>query len=182
MPPLSSVYTGAHGSLVLAETMGTPEGADAAAVLGLEAYSGIGTVGRLTGIELHVDTDLEEFHEVGKRWATSLHPGNVHIRGKITRAYVNGALLFLLQGRGGRPAEVNEPFVQPSLAMNVVLDDPAVPGQRLELEVLGVQFENWSFCLPEDDFVMENLHFKALKLKVRDHQGAALNPQFPEGN
>ena len=48
----------------------------------------------------HVDTDLEGFHEVGRRHAVSLNPGNIHISGKVGRAYINGALLFLLQAAG----------------------------------------------------------------------------------
>jgi hypothetical protein len=180
MPALSSVYTGAHGSLFMIQGSGA-EGADAAAILDLEAYSDLLPVGRLTGIELYVDTDLEEFHEVGRRYATSLHPGNVHIHGKVSRAYVNGALLYLLQGRGAQSAEVNEPFVQPALSMNVVLDDPATPDQRLVLGVIDVKFENWAMVVPEDDFVMENLRFKALKLNVRDEQGGNnASPEFPE--
>lgn len=180
MPALSSVYTGAHGSLFLVGGS-SPEGADASAITDLEAYGDLLPVGRVTGIELYVDTDLEEFHEVGRRYATSLHPGNVHVHGKVSRAYVNGALLYLLQGRGALPTEVNEPFVQPAFGMNVVLDDPATPDQRLVLDVLDVKFENWALCVPEDDFVMENLRFKALKLKVRDEQGTNIQrPAFPE--
>jgi hypothetical protein len=181
MPALNSVYTGAHGFLVISGGGGNPEGADAQAVADLEAYGELLPVGRHTGIELYLDTDLEEFHEVGRRYATSLHPGNVHIHGKVERAYVNGALLVLLQGRGALTAEVNEPFVQPAFDMNVLLDDPAVPNQRLVLDVIDVKFENWALCVPEDDFVMENLRFKALKLNVRDEQGGNIQqPEFPE--
>lgn len=179
MPELTSVYTGATGGLLMIQGDGT-EGADAEAIIGLEAYD-MTEVGRVTDVELFVDTDLEEFHQVGQRHAVSLHPGNIHIHGKIGRAYVNGALLYLLQGRGALPSEVNEPFVQPALAMNVVLDDPATPDQRLILDVFGVKLENWSFHLPEDDFVMENVRFKALKINVRDEQGGNVaTPEFPE--
>jgi hypothetical protein len=178
MPELTSVYTGATGSLLMIQGDGA-EGADAAAVIGLDAYD-MTEVGRVSGVELYVDTDLEEFHEVGRRHAVSLHPGNIHIHGKIGRAYVNGALLYLLLGRGAQPTEVNEPYVQPSLAMNVVLDDPATPDQRLILDVIGVKLENWGFSLPEDDFVMENVRFKALKINVRDEQGDNIQrPEFP---
>jgi len=37
----------------------------------------------------------------------------------------------------------------------------------------GVKFENWAFSLPEDDFVMENVTFKALFLEVDDALAAA---------
>lgn len=93
-----NVYTGSNGVLTLADE-DTPEGKDAKAVV--DTYQ-IQTVGRVTGVEIFVQTDLEEYHEIGRRHATSLHPGNIHISGKITRAHINGALLFLLLGRGAR--------------------------------------------------------------------------------
>lgn len=179
MPAPTSVYTGATGALFMIQGDGA-EGADAEAIIDEAAYD-LFVVGRITDIELFVDTDLEEFHQVGQRHAVSLHPGNIHIHGKIGRAYVNGALLYLLMGRGALPEEVNEPFVQPSLAMNVVLDDPATPDQRLILDIYGVKLENWCYQLPEDEFVMENTRFKALKINVRDEQGGNdVTPEFPE--
>src|SRR4026207_1390236 len=96
---LTNVYTGSKGVLPRADE-DTPEGKDAKAVV--DNYQ-IQTVGRVAGVEIYVPTDLEEFHEIGRRHPTSLHPGNIHISGKITRAYINGALLFLLLGRGARP-------------------------------------------------------------------------------
>ncbi len=175
---LTDVYTGANGTLFLAGGDG-PEGADATAILDLASYT-IADVGRVTNVELHVDTDLEEFHEVGRRHAVSLNPGNIRISGKVGRAYINGAMLYLLLGRGALPNTTNEPYVQPALTMNVSMQDPAVPGKRLILDIYGVQFQNWSFALPEDDFVMENLAFKALRINVRDlESNNAVQPQFP---
>ena len=34
--------------------------------------------------------------------------------------------------------------------------------------VMGVKLDGWSYSLPEDDFVMEEVHFKALWVKVED--------------
>lgn len=168
MPP-TNVYTGAYGTLTLA-TENTPEGQDARRVMDLYQLQ---TVGRVVGVEICVQTDLEEFHEIGRRHAVSLHPGNIHISGKVGRAYINGALLFLLQGRGSAPTSVDEvanPYVQPTFNMTVSLRDPAVPGNTVSLELQKVKFQNWSYSLPEDDFVMENAAFKAIAIRVIDRQ------------
>lgn len=181
--PMLNVYTGSNGVLTLADE-DTPEGKDAKAVV--DNYQ-IQTVGRVTGVEVYVQTDLEEYHEIGRRHATSLHPGNIHISGKITRAYINGALLFLLLGRGSRPTAEPEPYVQPVFNMVVNLTDPAVPGTAAGLELKGVKLQNWSYSLPEQDFVMENVTFKALTIRVADKEApagggepVAQNPSFPE--
>jgi hypothetical protein len=179
--PFTEVYTGANGTLVFNGGDG-PEGQDAQAILDQPSYN-IFEVGRVTDIEVHVESDLEEFHEIGRRHATSLHPGNIHIRGKVGRAYINGALLYLLLGRGALPNNTAEPYVQPALTLNVSLQNPAVPGNRLILDIFGVKFQNWSFALPEDDFIMEDVTFKALRINVRDHDGTNLQrPEFPEAS
>ena len=46
--------------------------------------------------------------------------------------------------------------------------DPAVPGTSSTLTVHGVKFENWTYHLPEDDFVMEAVTFKGLFISVED--------------
>lgn len=166
---LTNVYTGANGTLTLAFE-DTPEGNDAKAVI--DTYQ-ITTVGRVANVEVCIQTDLEEFHEIGRRHATSLHPGNVHISGRVGRAYINGALLFLLMGRGAAPTQIAEPFVQPTFTMRVALNDPAVPGNTVSLELKGVKFQNWGVAMPEDDFVMENLSFKALTISVVDQEAPA---------
>jgi hypothetical protein len=180
---LTNVYTGSNGVLTLANE-DTPEGRDAKVVV--DHYQ-IQTVGRVTGVEIYVQTDLEEFHEVGRRHSTSLHPGNIHISGKITRAHINSALLFLLMGQGSRPVAVPEPFVQPVFNMVVTLTDPAVPGKQAGVELKGVKLQNWSFSLPEEDFVMENVTFKALTIRNADGEApsgggdmVAGNPAFPD--
>jgi hypothetical protein len=35
-----------------------------------------------------------------------------------------------------------------------------------------VKFQNWHYTLPEDEFVMENLCFKALTIRVLDRDGS----------
>ncbi len=179
---MTNVYTGSNGTLTLADE-DTPEGRDAKAVL--DTYE-LRTVGRVTNVEICVKTDLEEFHEIGRRHPTSLHPGNIFISGKVGRAYINGALLFLLQGRGSRPTAEPEPYVQPTFNMTVSLTDPAVPGSVAGLELKGVKFQNWAYSLPEEDFVMENATFKALSIRVLDKEAPAAGgeavakvPEFP---
>jgi hypothetical protein len=165
---LTEVFTGAHGTLTLASE-DTPEGADAKKVVDTFA---IQTVGRLTDVEVRVDTALRAFHEVGRRHPVSLSPGNIAVSGCVGRAYVNGALLGLLLGRGAAPVAQPEPYVQPSFTISVRLADPARPGTSLSLEIGGVKFENWAWTMPEDDFVVENLRFQALTIRVVDRDGS----------
>ncbi|SRR6266481_809407 len=179
----TNVYTGSNGVLTLADE-DTPEGKDAKTVVD---FFQIQTVGRVSGVEIYVHTDLEEFHEIGRRHPTSLHPGNIHISGKITRAHINGALLFLLLGRGARATAEPEPYVQPVFNMVVTLTDPAVPGNSAAVELKGVKLQNWAYSLPEEDFVMENVTFKALTIRSVGQSaptggGAAVadNLTFPE--
>jgi hypothetical protein len=174
---MTNIYNGNTGSLTLA-LEATPEGNDAKAVV--DTYQ-VQTVGRVSGVEICVNTELQEYYEIGRRHATSLHPGNIHIEGSAERAYINGALLFLLLGRGANPTALKEPYVQPTFNMTVVLNDPAVPTNSAGLELKGVKFMNWSYSLPEDDFVMENVKFKALTVSVIDKEGAKEKaPAFPK--
>lgn len=179
---LTTVYTGSSGTLTLADE-DTPEGHEAKAIQ--DAYE-LQTVGRVTEVRIDVRTELTEFHEVGRRHAASLHAGNVSISGRVGRAYVNGALLFLLLGRGAAATQVPEPYALPTFNLTVTLADPAVPGNSLTLELGGVKFQGWSYGLPEDDFVMEDLTFKALTVSVVDKEApagggdaTAKTPAFP---
>jgi hypothetical protein len=175
---MTEVFTGKHGTLTVA-TEDNPEGADAKSVI--DTY-GFQTIGRVTGVEVRVNTALKGFYEVGRRHPVSLSPGDIEIRGKVGRAYVNGALLFLLLGRGAAPTLIAEPYVQPSFGLTISLADPAHPGISAGLELKGVKFENWCYAIPEDDFVLENLSFMALTVNVVDREGspdAPANPQNP---
>ena len=165
---LTEVFTGKHATLTLANE-DTPEGADAKAIVDTFA---IQTVGRLTDVTVSVDTALKEFHEVGRRHPVSLSPGDIRISGTVGRAYVNGALLMLLMGRGASPTSIAEPYVQPSFSISLALADPARPGSSLTLEIAGVKFENWRYTLPEDDFVLEHLCFRALTIRVLDRESS----------
>ncbi len=166
---VDNVFTGANGTLTLAFE-NTPEGADAGAIMDLYQLQ---TVGRVTNVEVYVQTDLEEFYQIGRRLPVSLQASNISISGKFSRAYINGALLWLLLGRGASPNNIAEPFVRPTFNLSILLSDPEVPGNSVSLEVHGVKFQNWAYTLPEDDFVMENVTFKALAIHVLDKEAPA---------
>lgn len=171
---MTNIYNGNTGTLTLALDA-TPEGNDAKAIV--DAYQ-MQTVGRVSGVEVCVNTELQGYYEIGRRHLASLHPGNIHIDGSVQRAYINGALLFLLLGRGAASTATKEPYVQPTFNMSVSLNDPAVPGNTASLELKGVKFMSWAYNLPEDDFVMENVKFKALTISVVDKGAKA--PAFPK--
>lgn len=172
----TNVLTGAQGTLTLAP-LDTPAGQDAQAIIA--AYEIQQAVGRVTGICLQIQTDLEEFHEIGFRHVTSLHEGNIHISGSIDRAYINGALLGLLMGRKAFQDDANSKRTfQPEFNMSVQMNDPGVQGQA-ELVVSGVKFENWNYNMPEDEFILEKITFKAKTIDVRDSEEAiTVGPVF----
>ena len=179
---LDNVFTGANGTLTLAHE-DTPEGADASAIM--DPYT-LQTVGRVTNVEVYVQTDLEEFYQIGRRHPVSLHASNIRIGGKVGRAYVNGALLWLLLGRGASANNIAEPYAEPTFNMSILLSDPEIPGNSIGLELNGVKFQNWAYALPDNDFVVENVSFKALTIRVIDKeapsgggQATAVAPKFP---
>jgi hypothetical protein len=136
-------------------------------------------VGRATGIQVAVQTDLDEFHEIGHRHPIVLHPGNIHISGSIDRAYVSGALVMLLLGRRASKDAQPDTYVQPSFGLVLDLNDPAVPDAHAKLEINDVKFQNWGVKMPEDDFVMENVTFRALSIHVVDTETGTTTPHNP---
>jgi hypothetical protein len=169
--PNTNVFRGSDGTLTLSPTdAGQPEGAAASEVI--EFYQ-LNPVGRASNVEVHVSTELMEFHEIGRRHPAQLRPGNIHVSGKIGRAFINGALLRLLLGAGALPERQAEPYAQPSFNLQVRVEDPATPGTSSLLTVYGVKLENWALHLPEDDFVMESVAFQGLFISVEDVQATA---------
>ncbi|HMH49778.1 MAG TPA: hypothetical protein VK548_06055 [Candidatus Acidoferrum sp.] len=164
--PNTNVFRGSDATLTLASE-DSPEGQAANEII--TAYQ-LSPVGRATNVEVHVDTELELFHEIGRRHPAALRPGNINVSGKIGRAYINGALLRLLLGKGALTAREAEPYPQPSFNLMLDLKDPAVPATSSTLTVHGVKFENWAYTLPEDDFVMESVTFKGLFITVDDKE------------
>lgn len=160
---MATVFRGSDGSISLATEAG-PEGDKANEIN--EAYA-LTPIGRVTGVTVNVTSDTKPFHELGQRIATELRPGNVNVEGTIDRAHVNGALLKLMLGDAAtsRPAGT---FISPSFNLNLRLENPSVPDTNATVTVMGVKLDGWSYSLPEDDFVMEQVSFKALWVKVED--------------
>ncbi len=165
----TNVFRGSDGTLTLSPTdTALPEGEVANEVI---EFFELSPVGRATGVEVFVQTELEEFHEIGRRHAAQLRPGNIHVSGKIGRAYINGALLRMLLGAGALTEREAEPYPQPSFNLQVRIEDPAAPGTSSTITVHGVKMENWAYSMPEDDFVMESASFKGLFVSVEDQEG-----------
>lgn len=163
----SNVYRGSDGTISVAVEQGV-EGEAAGVVT--EQFS-LTPIGRVTGVTVRVSNDVTAFHELGQRYATELRPGNVNVSGTIDRAYINGALLRLMLGEAAdsRPAGS---FVSPSFNLNVRLENPSLPGNNASVTVMGVKLSEWNYDLPEDDFAMEQVEFKALWVKVEDATAA----------
>lgn len=163
----TTVFRGSDGTISLAVEAG-PEGDKAKAVN--DAYS-LTPIGRVTGVTVRVTNELQAFHELGQRFATDLRAGNINVYGTIDRAYINGALLKLMLGDAAdsRPAGT---FVSPSFNLSLRLENPAASGVTSTVTVMGVKLSEWNYELPEDDFAMERVAFRALWVKVDDKTAA----------
>ncbi|HEV8249645.1 MAG TPA: hypothetical protein VGQ15_06695 [Gaiellaceae bacterium] len=163
--PNTHVFTGMDGAISLAVESGV-EGDAAKAVN--DTYS-LTPIGRATGVTIEVESAMNPFHELGQRYATELRPGNVNISGTIGRAHINGALLKLMLGNDGaggtRPAGA---FVSPVFNLSIRLENAGFPGNTSTVTVHGVKLDGWSFTMPEDAFVLEDVTFKALWISVED--------------
>ncbi len=161
-------YSGTDGQLVLSD----PDGIDAAA---FTAYWGeTGIVGRVTNVAIAVRTEVKPFYELGSRSAKELRAGNIAICGSVERAYINGALLKLMLGSYAESEEAAG-FKIPSFNMKLILDNlmPAGDEGNSVLTVYGVIFDSWNAALPEDDFMLERLTFKARRVAITDTELAA---------
>ena len=159
----TTVYHGADGTLAVAVESGV---AGDAAKKVADTFS-LTPIGRCTGVTIRVTNEVKPFHELGQRIATDLRPGNINVYGTIDRAYVNGALLRLMLGDAAdaRPAGV---FVGPQFNLSIELKNAVDPDNPSTVTVMGVQISEWDYTLPEDDFVMERVSFKALWVSVED--------------
>lgn len=164
----NTVYRGSDGTISVAAEAG-PEGDKTAAIS--ETY-GLTPVGRCTGVTVRVTSDVEPFHELGQRYATELRPGNVNVFGTIDRAYINGALLKLMLGDAAETRPAGS-FISPSFNLSLRLENPSLPGVTSTVTVMGVKLAEWAYTLPEDDFAMERVAFRALWVKVEDQAAAA---------
>lgn len=162
--PTTNVYTGLDGAITVAVESG-PEG-DAAKTVA-DTFS-LAPIGRATGVSVEVTSDMRPFHEIGQRYATELRPGNVNVSGCIHRAHINGALLKLMLGEGAGTSRPAGAFLSPSFNLSLRLENQAIPGNSTTLTVHGVKLDKWSFNMPEDDFVLERVGFKALWISSED--------------
>jgi hypothetical protein len=162
----TTVYHGADGTISVAVESG-PAGDVAKAVVDKYALT---PIGRATGVTVRVTNDVKPFHELGQRFATELRPGNINVYGSIDRAYINGALLRLMLGSAAdsRPAGT---FIGPSFNLSLQLKNPTQPDLSAAVTVMGVQIEEWNYSLPEDDFVLEQVNFRALWIKTEETGG-----------
>lgn len=165
--PNSHVFTGLDGAISLAVETGV-EG-DAAKTV--NDTFGLTPIGRATGVDVEVTSDIRPFHEMGQRYATELRSGNVYVEGTIGRAHVNGALLKLMLGDGGGGTRPQASFVSPTFNLSLRMENAAFPGNTSTVSVHGVKLDRWSLTMPEDDFVMERVGFKALWIGVEDAEG-----------
>ena len=164
----SNTYFGTDGTLTLTD----PDGFDANTLTNYFGESG--AVGRLTNIALHVSTEIKPFHELGSRAPKELRAGNIYLSGTVDRAYINGALMKLLLGQYAESEETGA-FKPPSFNIKIILDNlkPEGDAGNSILTVYGVMFDSWQFNLPEDDFVLERLSFKARRVTVEDQEVSA---------
>ena len=162
--PNAHVFTGLDGSLSVAVEAG-PEGDAAKAVN--DAYA-LTPVGRATGVTIQVTSAMKPFHELGQRYATELRAGNVDIAGTIGRAHVNGALLKLMLGDGAGAERPATAFVAPTFNLSLLMKNTAFPDNTSTVTVHGVKLDGWSFTMPEADFVLEQVTYRALWISVVD--------------
>ena len=164
----NNVYTGADGTISVAVEAG-PEGDLAGAV---DAAYGLAPVGRVSGVTVRMTNDVKPFHEMGQRFATELRHGNLYVYGTIGRAHVNGALLKLMLGTAPAQSRPQGAFPNPSFNLSIRMENPGQPGNFSSITVMGVKLSEWNFNLPEDDFILENVAFRALWVKVEDGSAA----------
>ncbi|MCI5125991.1 MAG: hypothetical protein D3925_16355 [Candidatus Electrothrix sp. AR5] len=158
----SDIYTGADGAILLSSPGGI-EGEAAQAVI--DAHELV-TVGRVQDVRIEVNSEVHTFHEIGQRYATQLRPGNVNITGSIGRAMINGAMLNLLLGEAAQARPGNN-WVQPAFNMTVRVTNPASNASNT-MTLHDIKLSNWSYQLPEDDFVIESTTFHALYITTED--------------
>ena len=161
------VFTGADGSISLSPDGDGSEGGAAGIAI---SAGGLDQVGRVTGVTVEISSAIRPFHEIGQRYATELRSGNVSVRGRFDRAYLNGALMSLLLGEasGQRPGRS---WAQPSFIITLLSENAAQPGTKSAITLHGVKIEQWNLNMPEDDFVMEGASFQALYATVTDEIG-----------
>jgi hypothetical protein len=163
----TNVFTGADATLVLAvDNKELEEGKLADELIAEYDLSSI--VGKLQHVKVKIESEVRPYHEIGQRYASELRSGNIVISGTAGRAHINGALVRLLLGNGSKSPPPPSGVVQPSFNMVLNLTNPALPSDSSKVILFGVKFDSWSFALPEDDFVMESVSFKAIRMSSEE--------------
>lgn len=160
----TNTFFGTDGTLVVSD----PTGLDSAVFTDFFGESGV--VGRVRGVTVHSTTQIKAHYELGSRSAKELRAGNISIGGSVERAYINGAMLRLMLGQYAESEEAAG-FLIPTFNMKLILDNmlPAGdPGNSI-INVFGVMFDSWQVHLPEDDFMLERLTFKAKRIAIADN-------------
>ena len=161
----TNTFFGTDGSLVVSD----PSHPDAVEFATYFVENGV--VGRVMGVSVIVTTEIKAHYEIGSRAPKELRAGNIAIAGAVERAYINGAMLKLMLGQYAT-SEETPGFVIPTFTMKLILDNalpPGDPGNSI-LDLHGVMFDTWQVHLPEDDFMLEKLTFKAKRIAVTDNQ------------
>ena len=165
--PNTNVFRGSDATLVLAvDDNSTVEGGLADGLITQYEFSN--AVGRLRNVEIQVINELKPYHEIGKRFPTELRPGNINVFGTADRAHINGAMLKLMLGDGAKSPPPAGAIAQPVFNIVINLKNPALPDNFTKVIVFGVKFEKWSFQLPEDEFVMEGVTFRAMRISTEE--------------
>jgi hypothetical protein len=159
----SNTYFGTDGSLVVSGQTGL----DAAQFTDFFGESGV--VGRVKGVLVNVTIDIKAHYELGSRAPKELRAGNIAIGGSVDRAYINGAMLKLMLGQYAEAEEAGG-FLIPTFTMSLILDNMVQPETKgnSTLNLFGVMFSSWQASLPEDDFMLERLTFKAKRIAIVD--------------
>jgi len=165
VPTNTSTYFGTDGSLTLSD----PRGLDDPDVFA-DFFGESGAVARVVNVAIQVTTRVHAFYEMGSRLPSELRTGNIAVSGSVERAYVNGALLRMMLGPYA-VAEESPGLAVPTFNMKLILDNLRPPGNdgNSLLTVYGVVFDSWQWNLPEADFSMERLSFRARRLMVADN-------------
>ena len=161
----TTTYFGTDGTLVISD----PSDFDADAFATLLPVDG--AVARVVNVTLAVTMEIFPFHEMGQRYPSELRAGNIDIRGTVERAYINGALLRLMLGQYALAPEAAGLAV-PNFTMKLAVDNLVPAGEEGNsiLTVYGMMFDSWQVNLPEDDFMLERLTFKAKRIQVEDKE------------
>jgi hypothetical protein len=168
--PNVNVFRGSDASLVLAvDDSSTTEGGLADGLI--QEYELSSVVGRLQDVQVCVANEVKPYHEIGKRYPTELRPGNINISGSAKRAHINGALVRLLLGEGAKSPPPSATMAQPTFNVVITLRNPALPDNSSTVTLFGVKFDSWNFSLPEDDFVLESVTFKAMRMSSEESAG-----------